>query len=373
MQPEVGPFRITSQWALWLAALVSWFFAGGFLLQRIPAGLFAEDFSPSFWDPWHDVRSGVSPYPEPSDPLSEGSPFLYPPLAAEVTLPFSWLPFDLAYAILAVALLAAAGLTLWALDVRRRDVWAVWMLSPAILGPTIGGNITPVVVLGVALAWRWRDREMRAAAALTAALVLKPFVWPVLLWFVFTGRHRAAAYTAVASSALVLGSWAAIGFDGLLDYPAILHETGERLGPNGFLAYALAAKVVSGPIALWITVEIAIALLAAAFILRRDDTASLTLAIVACLYATPILWLHYFGLLIIPAALYGGWLWGTIPLLLLSKLAPVGQPRPAWMILCFIAATAIVVARALLGARSLAEAERGGAHRRLGQARESRA
>jgi hypothetical protein len=221
------------------------------------------------------------------------------------------------------------------------------MLSAVVVGAVAGGNVTLVVILAVALTWRWRDRPAWAAAALTAGIVLKLFVWPVWLWLLFTRRYSAAIYTAGATACLILASWAVIGFRGLADYPALLSNASEYLGERGLLAYALTEKVSGPTAARAAAVAVAAILLAGAFQRRNDDRAAMTLVLLAALYATPIVWLHYFGLLVIPAALYGGWVWAAIPLLALSRLTIAGAPKPTWMIVCFIAITGMVAARAL--------------------------
>lgn len=337
-------------------ALSTPFFAIDFIDQR--AGHFGYDFGPTFWAPWQAIRSGVSPYPDPATHAG-GSPFLYPPLAAEVTLPLSWLPFNAAALIFSLGLALSAGLTLWALEIRQPALWAIWMLGAAVVGPVVAGNATLILVLAIALTWRWRDRALWAATALTAALILKLFVWPVWLWLVFTRRFRAAIYTAGATLFLGLASWAVIGFRGLMDYPALLDNSTEYLGTRGLLAYALVVKAASPTVALLAGIAVATVLLAAAFLLRSDDRAAMTFVLLAALYATPILWVHYFGLLVIPAALYGGWVWATIPLLAVGWLSAAGAPRPSWMIACFIAITGAVAARAFAHYSFRSHAERG--------------
>jgi MFS family permease len=331
---------------------MSWFLAVEVIGSVVALRAHAFDFYPSFWQPWQALQSGVSPYPDPAAPLAQGSPFLYPPLAAEITLPLASLSFAQAFAVYTGALVAAAALTLWALKVRQPALWVIWMLGAAVVGAAAGGNATLFVILAVALTWRWRDRPAWAAAALTAGLVLKLFVWPVWLWLVFTRRYRAAIYTAVASAVLTLASWAIIGFRGMLEYPALLNATSDELGANGLLAYALTVKVSGPSVAFAASLAVALVFLAAAFVQRDDDRAGIALVVLASLYATPIVWLHYLGLLIIPAALYGGWVWAAIPLLWLSVLAPAGSPRPGWLIACFIAITGAVAARALVDAHA---------------------
>src|SRR5262249_55744829 len=121
----------------------------------------------------------------------------------------------------------------------------------------------------------------------------------------------------------------------------------RQLGQLGLLAYALAVKSVSHDLALVVTLTVAALLVAGAVRRRDDDLASYTLIAVATLYATPIVWGDYFGLLIVPAALYGGWLWAAIPLLWVTRLADAGHSRPSWLIAGYLAITALFVFRAL--------------------------
>jgi hypothetical protein len=343
---------IVSPVSLWAVGFVCFLFTLGFIDSRLAVGgLYAEDFRPTFWFPWQALRAGESPYPDAANPLADGSPFPYPPLAAELTLPLAWLPYDVAFVLFAAGLLAAAALTLWALDVRTPALWVFWLLSAPVVGTTGAGNATMLVILAVALTWRWRDRPERAAAALTAGLVLKLFVWPVWFWLLFTRRFRAAAYSAAATGVLVVGSWALIGFDGMSTYPTLLRNTSEELGSHGLLVYALTTKVASHTTASVVGLALAVAFLAAAFVRRADDRAGITFAILASLYATPILWLHYFGLLVVPAAIYGRWVWASIPLLWLGVLARTSGPRPTWLILCLVAITVAVALAPLLEGR----------------------
>lgn len=215
------------------------------------------------------------------------------------------------------------------------------------------GQATLFVVLCVALSWRWRDRPLRASGALTAAVCIKLLVWPVVVWFLLTRRYRVGIYSALASSVLIAGSWAVIGFDGFVGYPNLLQSTADVLGEKGLLLYALLIKYVSHSVATIGTLLAAWLFMTGAWVCRDDDRLSLTLTLLAALFATPIFWLHYFGLLIVPIALYGGLLWSVVPVLWVIALAPVGPPRPVWMIVLFIAVTCAVAVRAVASALPL--------------------
>ena len=66
------------------------------------------------------------------------------------------------------------------------------------------GNITILLVLLVALAWRYRDRARIAGLALGAAIAAKLFVWPLVVWLLLTRRYRAAAWASGRRVILVI-------------------------------------------------------------------------------------------------------------------------------------------------------------------------
>jgi hypothetical protein len=64
--------------------------------------------------------------------------------------------------------------------------------------------------------------------------------------------------------------------------------------------------------------------------IRRDDLRALTLSVALALVSSPLIWSHYFALLIVPLALSRpriDWMW-TVPLLLWA--APLGWTVQGW-------------------------------------------
>jgi alpha-1,2-mannosyltransferase len=188
----------------------------------------------------------------------------------------------------------------------------VALLYPVNLEAVEYGALGPVLLLLVALAWRYRDRAAPAAGAAGGAVVLKLFLWPLLVWLAFTQRIRAAALGAALAGALALLSWAAIGFAGIGDYPRLLRELVDLEGADSYSAYGILATLgLPDGVARSLVVVLALAVLAFAWRAARvpghtrleRDRRSLTLALAAALVATPILWLHYLGLLLVPIAL----------------------------------------------------------------------
>jgi hypothetical protein len=127
-----------------------------------------------------------------------------------------------------------------------------------------------------------------------------------------TRRVRAAALSAATAFLLAAVSWVVIRFQGLGDYPRLLRKLVDVEGENSYSAYAI-LKTLGLPgaatqallfaggavlfVAMWRT--------ARALELSRleQDRRSLTLAIAAALLLTPIMWLHYLVLLLVPISL----------------------------------------------------------------------
>jgi len=260
-----------------------------------------------------DVRAGDSPYVDPGT-ISEGSPapYVYPPLLAIVLLPATVLPDEVrgsspAGVLVSLLLIACVVGTLALLDVRDWRCYPVALLYPPTLENVEYGAVGPVLALLVALAWRYRDRVWLVAASVGAAIALKVFVWPLLVWLAATRRWVAAVGGAVVAVGLALGSWAAIGFDGIADYPDLLRRLSDVEAENSYSAYAIFVRIgLPSGLAHVVVAAAAAAVLVLAWRAARGadgDRRALTLALAAGFVLTPILWLHYLVLLVVPIAL----------------------------------------------------------------------
>jgi hypothetical protein len=100
--------------------------------------------------------------------------------------------------------------------------------------------------------------------------------------------------------------WALIGFAGLVDYPQLLRVLADGEQGRGYSLVSAGLSLGLGPAAARAAaVAVAAALLALCW---RDgrrglDERSLALALAAALALSPIVWLHYFVLLLVPIAL----------------------------------------------------------------------
>jgi len=208
--------------------------------------------------------------------------------------------------------LAAVGVALWLLELRDWRCYAlvgVFMFTRSSIDL---GTIEPLLLLAVAAAWRWRDRVLRPAAAVGVAVVLKLFLWPLAIWLALTRRIRAAVIAVAFAIGLAAVSWAAMGFAGLGDYPGVLRRLADHESTSSYSVVALGVRAHLPLLAARIlSVLVALALLAAAAWVGRDerrtprdrDVATLTLCLAAALAASPIVWVHYFLLLLVPLAL----------------------------------------------------------------------
>ena len=249
------------------------------------------------WQAGHDVVTGHSPYP-----------FVYPAPAAFLMAPFGALPWSVAVVVFTLALLGAAGLSLWLLGVRDWRCYSVTLAAMPMASSIMIGTLSPFLALGAAVAWRYRDRRWIVAAAITAVVVTKILLWPLAIWLIATRRIRSAATTIGLGIAVTFGSWALLGFDGLADYPHRLGRVAGLEQDKSYSPFALmrALGLSGGSARLAVLVLTAAALLLVIRVARGTDgdRRSFVIALIVGLLAAPIVWLHYLVVLIVPLALY---------------------------------------------------------------------
>lgn len=289
----------------------------------------AFDFRP-FWQAGRDVLDGGSPYPTTEmldaarvkfDPVhvQEDYRFAYPAGAALALAPFGALGFDVAAAIWGAVLIASSLGALAILGVRDWRVYAIVVSSPVVITSVRLGTFTPLLLLAAAAAWRFRDRRWAVAGALAAALSLKLFLWPLLVWLLATRRFASAALACALTAVVTLGSWALIGFDGLTTYPELLRMLTRLVETVGLSLVALGDQL-GLPIGVARTLPLVVGiplLVAVVVVARREDgdRRAFSLAVVTAIVITPIVWLHYFALLVVPLALLRprlAWAWGIM-------------------------------------------------------------
>jgi alpha-1,2-mannosyltransferase len=258
---------------------------------------------------------------DPPDVVIDGSNRIFPPLATLLATPLAVLPPTMADVLMTLLLLVMAAATLRVLDVRDWRVYAVVAVWPPFLSGLQTANVTFAVSLLAALAWRYRGRSWLPGLMIGLAIGLKLFPWPLAVWL-FATRRLAAGCVALgvgAASVLLVAP-----FGSPLDYLRLLRRLGDEMAPNG---YSLIALVGPGTTARAIALLVGLVMLAVVVRLRRDDRRSFTVAVLACIFCTPIVWLHYFQLLVVPMAIVRprlGALW-FVPVAM--WVLPVGYAR----------------------------------------------
>jgi hypothetical protein len=290
-----------------LAALVA--LLNTYLLVRwgFAAHVIAFDFEGTLWDPAVAIRDGLMPYPAPTKSEVEvGNPALYPPLLMLLLVPFTVLPWSVAATLWTILLAVAVAGALYALDVRDVRCYAIAFLTPIVVLGLVFGNATLLLVPLVALAWRWREHWRRGGICLGLAIAAKLFLWPLLFWLLGTRRYRAFAVATTTALAAVVVPWAVIGFTGMSAYPGLLRVAEDVYALHSFsvttMFGALGADAELGTRG---AVAVALALAAAAFYVgrRHSDEISISLAVLAAVLGSPIVWPFYYSLLFVPLAI----------------------------------------------------------------------
>lgn len=334
-----GRDRGTQELVRWLAGgvvrflIVPALLVSGLVLAWIAVtvhtGNLLYDFKGGLWDAGVSILHGQNPYRATflahqaalmrSGHVALGEttkhPFSVPvyPAAANVgVVPLSLLPLWLAGALYTVASIAAMLGGIWLIGVRDRRCLALVAVSwPFVYGLYLG-TVGPLLVLGAGVAWRWRERLWTPAIALASIVALKIFPWTLACWLWLTGRRRAFWLTVAVCAALTFGAWAAIGFQGLMQYPTMLSNVSYlQEGRADSVVTGLLVAGLSPKVASVMTIMLTAALLGLAWRVRRlpgGEGRAFGLAVIAALTGTPIVWEHYMVLIFIPIAFVSpGW------------------------------------------------------------------
>jgi alpha-1,2-mannosyltransferase len=256
----------------------------------------ALDFHHELYRQADAVVHGREAYESPDADLSDRSNLLWPMAAVLPVVPFTAVPAGVADWLATTAVIASLVAALAVLGVRDWRVYGVVLLWPATIEGIQTANASLPLTLLVALMWRYRDRAGIAGAALGYAVAVKLFLWPLVVWQALVGRVRTAFVAlAVAAASLLL----LLPFIALDDYARLLRELGRTFEHDAYTPFALLTDLgVPDTTARAVTVAVGLAVLALAW--RRR---SLGLAVAAALCLSPIVWRHFFVLLLVPLAL----------------------------------------------------------------------
>jgi alpha-1,2-mannosyltransferase len=303
------------------------------------------DFHGGMWKAGQDLLAGRSPYlaPNAHQLLVAGNALITPPLLAVISIPFSVLPFGLGVALWNLVCAAAFAGALVLLGVRDRRLVLIALCSFPFVSSLILGQPDGLFALAAAIAWRWRDSWV-GAVAVGVLVAAKLLAWPLLLWLLVTRRLKCSFIALGSAVALLLLSWAPIGFKGLVDYPQLLAADARAFATRSH-------SIVAGAMALGISEQLATLMAIACAVAvagaivraaRSRDQGYFTAAIVVGLLASPLLWSHYLVLLLVPLAIArprADRLWLLTAAFWLSPV----EPAHAWQI-GLVLLTAITIA-----------------------------
>jgi hypothetical protein len=277
------------------------------------------------------VLHGETPYwPVDDRGLMSGEGYVYPPLTALVTVPFTLLP-EMAAGLLVIAIVVGAALAIpLVLGVRDWRCYGVLLLWPPILHGIQTGNVNMLLALAVALVWRFRASPVPSGIALGAAFAAKLLLWPLGLWLAAMRRYASVAWALAAAVLLSAVSWAAVSLDALREYPALVRRLSSLADDRAYDVYAIAVDLGAPSVVargLWAMLGVGLVGAAVVAARRRRERSSFVLAVAASLAVTPIVWLHYFVLLLPVVALVQRRL-GALWLLPLAMFVTQGGTDP---------------------------------------------
>ena len=118
--------------------------------------------------------------------------------------------------------------------------------------------MTILLVLLVAVMWRFRERRFVPGLALGLAVALKLYLWPLGIWLLARRRFASAALAgAIACGSTLL----VLPFITLTDYARLMKNLGDTFGPQGYNLVALIVKSGAGSLATATLVASAVGLL----------------------------------------------------------------------------------------------------------------
>jgi hypothetical protein len=255
----------------------------------------AVDFHHELYPQANLLLDWDNPYPPPDADLSDGTNHIWPIAAAALVSPLAPLPSGVADGVMTALVIASFLAALLVMGVRDYRVFGACLLWPAFISGMQTANLTlPLCLLG-ALVWRYRDRQWIAGAALGAALSLKFFLWPLLVWLAALRRwHAVGLAVGLAAASLLL----ILPFESLVDYTRLLRNLSDTFDDKSYTPFGFLAEAgVPDGLAKAVGYGLGVALLLGAWARR-----SFALAVGAALALSPIVWLHFFAVLALPLA-----------------------------------------------------------------------
>jgi len=274
------------------------------LWLQLRGGQYGYDFRGGIWTAGRAVLDGRSPFPRADAAwlLIHPNGFINPPPLALLGALLAPLPFAAATAVFNLLCLAGLVAALRIVGVCGTGVLLALCCFPFVSSLALG-QPDGLLALGAALAWRRRGTA-GGALAVGALIAAKLLAWPLVLWLLATRRLREAAIAAAGAVAITLGSWAFLGFRGLAGYPRLLSADAHafQTRAHSFVTALARTGMAVGP-ATVLAVMLALVAAAAVLVLSRgSDLGTFTAALTLGVFASPIVWQHYFVVLLVALA-----------------------------------------------------------------------
>lgn len=249
--------------------------------------------------------AGISPYPGHSlAALAFKQGFVYPAPMAALLAPLALLPYNLALALWLAASVGAIAGTVRILGVRDWRCIGVLFLTHPVQQAVRLGTLMPLLAFLLALLWVCRNRIWPTAVLAAVLAVSKIFLFPLLFWLAMTSRIRTAALGAAVALGICVLGWMPLSLSTIVAYPTLLHALASY---EQTFSYSLTSFVLglggSATTATEVATAVGLGLLLLAAKVRNDDFLVFRLALAASFALSPIVWGHYFVLLIVPLAL----------------------------------------------------------------------
>lgn len=248
---------------------------------------------------------GASPYPRDSlGALANKQEFVYPAPTAFLLAPLALLPYTAALSLWLGLSIAAVALALRISGVRDWRCFGALLLTLPAEHSFRLGTLAPLLLLLLALLWRYRDRVVVAAVLAALLAISKVFLSPLLFWLLFTRRVRSAVLAALLAAVFCVLAWLPLGESKILSYPSLLHTLA---GYEQTFSYSFTSLLVDlgtgSSLATGLAGCTGVGLLLIAYAKRSDEELVFRLALAASFVLSPIVWGHYFLLLAVPLAL----------------------------------------------------------------------
>lgn len=289
-------FNRCAPWAFLVALPLALYVPAAVEAHR--TGNIGADFRSELYPEAKMILHGTNPFPSVHANVLAEANRVFPVPGALFFAPLTALPSSVAADVAALLLIAMLALAAWVMGVRDWRIYGLLGLWPSTIAAVQTGNLTIPLTLLLAVAWKYRERRYAPGLAIGAAIAMKLFLWPLLVWLLAVRRVRAAVVGTVAG--LGGGVLTVLPFIGLGHYWRLLDNMQRGFGPEsytltGLLTQSHAASLHTAGIA---TDVVGIAVLGMAFM-----RGSLTLTLASALVLSPIVWNHYFILLLVPLGL----------------------------------------------------------------------